>query len=481
MRWRWALAGLVLLSVAVTLLWRVPVVRSWARDEIDWRGQRLYQPPHAPAPDQVDLRRVHTELLPHWLIARSRRTRGLGASPEEAAFKALRAAVAPDPNLAMLLDELHDLSAPSRLAEDPRRALYLSWAWSHYLGQHQAPFLIQGTIRGSKLGPIFSAGIYEIHSNAMVGLGSSAYRVQLVSRIDRTNLREQYLGAAGHDGAVLVIDRLLDFAAAEVWPLLDPWLELELDGRRNFAGPVRAEARRQLSAAALDRLAASAKARWAITRTLRAIERRRAACGSGFRINDVPWSGFSEERLGRLEDVALRHAERACPGITLGEVWALGEASEALHPDPELLAALQELVAWTAQHVAVHEARHLADDGLVEGFDEPLACASCAEHMGISSRAELSGYLASMAWSPSPTLALYQACRSLAGEHGRITAAGEPHREALKLFQRRVGPVCLDGPPPELRALARHLEVEMLGRSEVMALPTDFPTRLPVQ
>ena len=41
--------------------------------------------------------------------------------------------------------------------------------------------------------------------------------------------------------------------------------------------------------------------------------------------------------------------------------------------------------------------------------------------------------------------------------------------------------MCLDGPPPALRQLGRHLEVEMLGRSEVMALPADFPRRLSLE
>jgi hypothetical protein len=46
------------------------------------------------------------------------------------------------------------------------------------------------------------------------------------------------------------------------------------------------------------------------------------------------------------------------------------------------------------------------------------------------------------------------------------------------LLQRRLGPVCRKGPPPELGRLARHLELEMLGRSDPMALDPSFPDRL---
>jgi hypothetical protein len=140
------------------------------------------------------------------------------------------------------------------------------------------------------------------------------------------------------------------------------------------------------------------------------------------------------------------------------------------------------LVAWTAEHVAIHEARHLADDAHADVFDTPLPCRSCTEDMGIVARAELSGYLASLAWSPSPATALYQACRAIADDrrwHGGRGGNG-PHAEAMALLQRRLGPVCGSEPPEELSDLGRLLEEEMLGRSEPMGLGDDFPRRLPI-
>jgi len=480
-RWRWGIAVLVVLTGLVTMLRKIPAVAGWERGETDWRGDRVHHPRHPAALAEVDLVRVHAELLPRWLIARSHRTRGEGAPGAEAeAFQRLREAVAADANLVELAEQWRAVAPPETLAEQPRRALYLAWAWSHYLDQQGAPFLVHGTVQGTSFGPMLSATVYEVHADAAIGLGAGAHRVRLVSRIDRLNLREAYLGAAGHDDAVVVIDRLREFAMADVWPLFDPWVELPA-ARSTFAEAIRREGRAELSEAAWLRLRDSAGARWEITRTLRAIEARRASCNSRFRINEVPWDGFSVERLGRLEEIAQRHAQRRCPGITEGEVEALRHGTAGLVADPELRAALEELVAWTAQHVAVHEARHLGDAALADGFDRPLPCVSCSEEMGVAARAELSGYLASLAWSPSPALALYQACRSLAGEHRHITPHGQPHRSALELLQRRMGPVCLDGPPPELRALGRHLEVEMLGRSEPMALPTDFVRTLPVE
>jgi hypothetical protein len=470
----------VLLALPIMIAGRMPGVQAWARGELDWRGRRSYVAEHPPALEQVDLQRVHAELFPTWLVAQGKRAAGEGGKDELAAFAELRDAVAPDANLAALLDELHDLSPPSRLGESPRRALYLTWAWSHYLDRHDAPFLVLGSVRSLGFGPLLTATIHRVHADVAVPVGVGEHRVRITSRIDGTNIREAYLGAAGHDDAVVVVDRLRDFALDEAWPLLDPWNELRTPAQRNFAAPIRAEAHARLSSAAMQRLQGTAAARFSITEVARGIEARRRECDSGLRIDSVPWYGLPPDRLAPLAEVAKRHAERGCPGITAVEVQALARATEALEADPTLEAALEELVALTAEHVAIHEARHLADAAHADGFDEPLPCASCSEAMGVTARAELSGYLASLAWSPAPALALFQACRSLASDQGKPLARGEPHREALELLQRRVGLVCSEGPPQELRALARHIEGEMLGRSDPIELPESFPRRLPL-
>ncbi|HYD54301.1 MAG TPA: hypothetical protein VEA99_16820 [Gemmatimonadaceae bacterium] len=476
----WWMALGMLLALVSLIASRVPGVQAWARGELDWRGRRTYVAEHPPALEQVDLTRVHAELLPRWLIAQGKQAAGEDVAAEPAAFAELRAAVAPDANLAALLDELHELSAPSRLGEAPRRALYLTWAWSHYLDRHGAPFLVLGNVRARDFGPLLTATIHRVHADVAVAVGEAEHRVRITSRVDGTNLREAYLGAAGHDDAVVVVDRLRDFTLDEVWPLLDPWLELRSPVQRSFAAAIRAEVSARLSPVAVRRLENTATVRSSIAEVVRGIEARRRDCDSGLRIDSVPWYGLPPVRLTRLAVAAEHHAERECPGITAAEVQVLARATEALEADVMLETALEELVALTAEHVAIHEARHLADAEHADGFDEPLPCAPCSEAMGITARAELSGYLASLAWSPAPALALYQACRSLAPDQGKPLEPGEPHREALDLLQRRIGLVCAKGPPEELQALARHLEVEMLGRSDAIALPESFPRRLPL-
>lgn len=470
----------VLVALLGVIASRVPGVRAWARGEVDWQGRRSYVAEHPPALERVDLPRVHAELLPRWLVAQGKRAAGEGAEAESAAFAELRAAVEPDGNLAALLDELHELSPPSRLGESPRRALYLTWAWSHYLDRHGAPFLVLGSVRAHGFGPLLSATIHRVLADVEVPVGTAAHRVRITARIDGTNLREVYLGAAGHDDAIVVADRLRDFALDEVWPLLDPLVELRTAAARSFAAPIRAEAEARLSPQAMERLRDTAAARATMMEVVRGIEVRRRDCDGGLRVDAIAWDGLSPARLARLAEVAERHAERDCPGITADEVQLLARASEALHADASLAAALEELVALTAEHVSIHEARHLADAARHGGLDEPLPCASCSEAMDAGARAELSGYLASFAWSPAPALALYQACRSLGADQGKPLVSGEPHREALTLLQRRMGTVCAKGPPHELPALARHLEQEMLGRSEPIVLPESFPRRLPL-
>jgi hypothetical protein len=474
----WWMALGVLVALGLVIVGRIPRVQAWARGEVDWQGRRSYVAEHPPALERVDLQRVHAELFPRWLLAQGRRAAGEGAEDEIAAFAELRGAVAYDANLAALLEELHELSPPSRLGEAPRRALYLTWAWSHYLDRHGAPFLVLGSVRAHGFGPLLSATIHRVLADVEVTVGVTPHRVRITSRIDGTNLREVYLGAAGNEDAVIVADRLRDFALDEVWPLLDPFVEQGMTAPRSFAAPIRAEAEDRLSPAAMERLRETAAARASIMAVVRAIEARRRECGGGLQVDAIAWDGLEGARLDRLSEIAGRHEGRSCPGITADEVRTLARGTEALRADAVLAEAVEELVALTAEHVAVHEARHLADAAYAGGFDEPLPCASCSEAMGIAARAELSGYLASFAWSPAPALALFQACRSLGADQGTPLEPGEPHREALDLLQRRIGPVCAKGPPQELPALARHLEHEMLGRSEPIVLPESFPRRL---
>ena len=456
-----------------------PPVRAWLRGEIDAGGERVYEPSHpidVAALRRIDLGRVHRELLPDWILAAAHNRR------EEAAYTALREAVAGDENLVDLLDDLREHVRGSGLQDDPERALYLAWAWSTYVDRAGYPYLVHGAVRGTKMGPVFSAVIYETHADAAVSVGVEDYRVRVGSRVDGMNVRELYLGAAGRDEAIIVVDRLREFATTDLWPLFEPALDELLPQRAPFAPAIRAEAQARLPAGAFDRLQSMAVPRFAIITTVVKIHDRRDACGSGLKFNKVPWFGFEPDRIRRLRDIAERDEDQTCPAITLDEVEALDKASAKLLATPELRAAVEAMVAWAAEHVAIHEARHLADDAHADVFDTPLHCRSCSEDMGIVARAELSGYLASIAWSPSPATALYQACRAIA-EDRRLRgtqAVKGAHFEAMALLQRRLGPVCGKPPTEDLNELGRLLEHEMLERSDPMSLAPDFPTRLPV-
>ncbi len=124
----------------------------------------------------------------------------------------------------------------------------------------------------------------------------------------------------------------------------------------------------------------------------------------------------------------------------------------------------ETLVARVARGVAVHEARHVADDDAGEELTGPA--------MPREALLELSAYLASFATPGIGYVCLLQACEL---EADRRTA----HGMALTFLLPRIMPRgCAAGPPPDLHARAQALEGELLGRSERISLPAEFPERL---
>jgi len=474
-----------LMTLFGSLFAELTPVHRFLRGEVDWRGHRVYAPPHpvdAAALGGIDLERVHTELLPAWVLASGKAVGGGNEVAEVEAFERLTAAVSPDANLTDLLQSLRGHVAAGGLRTDPKRALYLVWAWSTYLDRAGHPYLVQGSILRTDKGRVFATTILRTHPRGDVTVGDDNYRVRVGTRVDGTNVVERYLGAAGRDQAIVVVDRVREFALTELWLLLEPANDHLSPGRAVFADAVRQEARARLPDAAFRQLRSLAVPRWSIVATVTEIHERRARCGAGLRINHVPWFGFEGERIVALRAMAQRDAAADCPAITLDEVDRLERASHKLLAAPGLEDAVGALVAWAVEHVAVHEARHLADHRYADGFDVALSCGACSEAMGVTARAELSGYLASIAWSPSPATALYQACRAIAedGRLGHGHAVKGPHAEAMALLQRRLGHRCTQGPPQDLAARARGLERAMLGRSEPIALGEGWPRTLPL-
>jgi hypothetical protein len=129
------------------------------------------------------------------------------------------------------------------------------------------------------------------------------------------------------------------------------------------------------------------------------------------------------------------------------------------------------LLAHTARSVAVHEARHVADEGRLTAYLQlRLRCGDRCRDWDKIGLAELSAILASLAYSPARFIALYQACA--------MEVDNWPTR-AAKLIVSELPGSCAE-PTEDLAREAQALEQRLLGRSEPIVVPDDFPLALPV-
>jgi hypothetical protein len=212
-------------------------------------------------------------------------------------------------------------------------------------------------------------------------------------------------------------------------------------------------------------------ARAKLQRVARQIEER-AACGSAYGINYVPWNGFGPDTVASLRERAAATGHSLCPEVTADEADDAARYSQELAFVPRLRVQLERLVAWAARSTAIHEARHVADD-LDEQAGKPLRCASCGR-LPASSLAELSAYLASFADPATGYAALYQSC-SL-----RASASAGPFAPALDAVLPRLLPGGCNGViPDDAPASAATLEQELLGRNDAIALGGEFPSVVP--
>lgn len=101
-------------------------------------------------------------------------------------------------------------------------------------------------------------------------------------------------------------------------------------------------------------------------------------------------------------------------GTELGDLW---KASDTLESREGLPDALEQLAAWVARSVAVHELRHVADDAEY-GDDDPRPCGPCISSDPPVVRSEAAAYVAELAWSEAPAAALYQICVATSQGHG---------------------------------------------------------------
>lgn len=400
------------------------------------------RPPVPPLPEaahpglaQVDLERVHLERLadPSW--------------PEGA----LAAAVAPDPTLAAAVVAWSALpptdpeavagvwNAYMRLADEPWRidAVDLSFTADHWPQGHRRPQL-----RG-----------YDVVSAVPLSTGV----VEVWRRVSGPR-DDGALGVTRRGGPpVLFLEPIVALALDQVWPMLDPALDPELDElRRRFAPAVRAEVAARLTGEDFDTLVATAEHRYWLVRAAQSAAAR-AACGSWFVFGQVPWDGFDEDEQETL-NAAVGRGPPGCPEVTESEALAFLVRSAQVRRAPGLRPALERLVALVARVPLAHEARHAYD--LARGAP---ACAGCGE----LDPHEAAAYLSTWADPDLSALAAYQACAA---------AEGEP---AIAGLSAAVGDVCATGPGADLASRAAETFGAWFGeRAPIAAL--DPPGALPV-
>jgi hypothetical protein len=395
----------------------------------------------------VDLLALHRERFPAVVTAREPGARA-------AATRAVTEAVAGDAALVTVATQL----LGSLEAGDTRATHDATDVWNAALSARGMPYALQA---GGSPPHGYLKG-YWLAAEPTVRAGERATTVRVGLRVDRLNVVEGWLGLAEEvGGAIVVVDRVRDFAAESLWPRLDP------DDPAPLSVAVRADLGSRLEPGALAVLTRTAAAQRELRAAVTAVEGRRASCNSNFVLR-VPWDGLDD--LAQLRSWAAEFQGEPCPGITDAEVDAVNGGSLQLRAEPDLPAALEALTALAARHVALHEAQHRLDHE-DWGFGTPPPCTACA---GLSEGAttEASAYLAAFA-SGESTVAVVQACEVLAaGEGGRAV-------RALDRIFTLTGASC-DAPlPDDFPARAGALAAEWFTHRDLLTLEA-FPATLPL-
>lgn len=422
----------------------------------------------------VDLQRVHAELLPAWLIARSNEVDPGGAWRSQRAFTMLRDAVAPSPLLSRAVHLLRDLTGdPDHMMDNSGRLLGAIEDWNALMARTGRAWWLDGNLVTSPSGVLFYIKSYSVLAEIRAQVRSLPIDARIVARVDRLNVVENVLGHAspGDHAAAILVDRLHDFALERVWPILGGHLDNVAPVARTLAPLVREEVAGALTAGAFEVLATTAVHRLRLLEVQRALQERRS-CGNSMMIRSVPWNGLGRTDTRQLARAAAMSHGDDCPMITPAEFAAIEKASLALREDDRLEAAVSALVAWLARSVTVHEVRHVADQVEKRGLELPLACSPC-DDLSMRGRAELSAWMAELAWSDSPYTTLLHGCTLQV--HPR-SATGA----ALTRLLGDLGDPCTS-PPRGIAARARTLEERVFGRSDRITLPADFPAHLQIE
>ncbi len=449
-------------------------VRPYLDGELDWRGARVFHPPFGHRAQPLSLDHVHEVLLPRWVIARNERRgdrREERASVADRAYQELRYALGVDPNLVWWADEMNDA-----LTEDPignaSRIDYLLFAYNDYLDRAEVPWRIEASmLRRPRRAPVFATRSYHVLYDLRT---EREERLRLLRRADLTNIVESYLGhsTGRKDGALVMMDRVTDFAVRHVWPAMHAGLDDRLPvGERTLARFVRREASVALSPALREVLHETAVDQLALIEVASSIHARHSLCGSSFSVFGLPWSGLSPSDRRSLIDALDRSRDKECEEVTLGEAARMIGASERLSDTPRLADAVEELVTWVARAVAMHELRHVRDG------DDELACEDCPADLTSEARGELSAYLASFRAPDVGYVALMQAC-ALEVDNAAMQLLG-PHEQALAFALAHLVPNgCTGAPPGDLYDRAAELSEQTFGAREGIHLPEGYPRRI---
>jgi hypothetical protein len=422
--------------------------------------------PNADELAKVDLQLVHAELFPQWLMSHSRD--GLGEPSDEtlARFDALRFEVSPDETLLAIVEDLGRIIDSDTFPERTDRARSLTRAWSRYLDRAGQPWLIRGGVMPRRRGPMLFGRFYRIESDVEIRVGGARIRAQLLRRTDQTNVHETYLGEAstGEGIARVVLDRVSEFAATDVWPMLDPNNEAQLGAvSRAFASAVRAEATDALSERHLSLLRETADARLALDRAIDAVGER-TSC-SGYRVSEAPGGGFGRDQRERIRELARETQGAECPAVTPEEAETIAGVSRRFHEMEGLDEAFAALTEFVARGVLVHEVQHVADADRNADERAP-SCSGCPTRADARVRSEMSAYLASFAFGESRATMLFQACL----HSDRLTGANAAALDIVIPELVEAGR-CGSGPRDGSASVARDLHERYFGDVQPIVIP----------
>lgn len=442
--WQQTRWGLTLAALA-TLAWAGASSRlgdrlraSW-NDPFDARGLRVSLSDAERYLGDVDLARVHADLLPDFWLAHQRVASR--RAERHAAFDALYREVEGDARLADLVVRFRD--EIQRASPDDAVLRELEARWNAYLVEHDAPFTLRTPLDPGlrRYGHIALSYYVVARHDAMIESGTAS--VVYGRRVDRLDVAEGYYGWSNPltNEAFVALDPLEVFARSELWPLLGPvGAARDATISRAFAEQLGSELARELDDDAFRTLRATAYARVEQIEVLRAVDAR-ASCAQ--HRSTTPWT----DRRVASSDVRALQARLArvradCPDIEDEEWMRLRVATLRIDADPTVERAVDALTWLAADAVAVHELQHLDDDAVGLLLDE------AAPRMDEHAAYEVSAYLGAIRRANSPLVALLMACRVA---HVGPNTLREPVAHALVEVDSSL---CGGAPPAALTARA---------------------------